>query len=275
MAFDKKIFLVRTGSAVVFGAVVLGSMYFNVWTFFTLFLFITFIALREFILLIEAIFNTTFENIEKLFFVISGLCFYVFVSLYHMHQNENTITAQTHLFSFYFLGISIGFATVLFFRKNKNLRNLLLGISYISCGFALFVQIRHADFMLPFLLLFCIWANDTFAYLVGSFFGRTKIFPSISPNKTWEGTLFGILMTVILGIVLAKFNSEISYTKGISFALIAGIVGTFGDAAESQLKRWANVKDSGQLMPGHGGALDRFDSLLFAAPVAFLVNMFL
>ena len=102
MAFDKKTFLVRTGSAVVFGAVVLGSMYFNVWTFFTLFLFITFIVLREFILLIEAIFNTTFENIEKLFFVISGLSFYIFVSLYHMHQNENAITAQTHLFSFYF-----------------------------------------------------------------------------------------------------------------------------------------------------------------------------
>ncbi len=275
MAFDKKTFSIRTSSALVFAAVVLGCMYFNVWTFFTLFLFITFIALREFILLIESIYKTIFENIEKLFFIISGLCFYVFVSLYHMHQNENAISVQTHLFSFYFLGISIGFATMLFFRKNKNLRYLLLGISYISCGFALFVQLRHAALILPFLLLSCIWANDTFAYLGGSFFGRTKIFPTISPNKTWEGTLFGVLMTVFLGIVFSFFIKEISLVKGILFALSAGIMGTFGDAAESQLKRWANVKDSGQLMPGHGGALDRFDSLLFAAPVAFLVNMFL
>jgi phosphatidate cytidylyltransferase len=121
-------------------------------------------------------------------------------------------------------------------------------------------------------VIFSIWINDTMAYIVGSFIGKTP-FSSISPKKTWEGTIGGALLCVVviasLGYSL-KITSFIHWYHWAIIALLCAVFGTLGDLLESKLKRMAGVKDSGQIMPGHGGFLDRFDSLLIATPVVWL-----
>ncbi|HYC27222.1 MAG TPA: phosphatidate cytidylyltransferase, partial [Chitinophagaceae bacterium] len=118
--------------------------------------------------------------------------------------------------------------------------------------------------LLPLLVIFSLWINDTMAYIVGSFIGRTPL-SSISPKKTWEGTIGGIILTVIVMSVFSYFTQSITVVDAAVIAAIAAITGTYGDLFESKLKRMAGVKDSGSIMPGHGGFLDRFDSLFFAS----------
>jgi phosphatidate cytidylyltransferase len=123
------------------------------------------------------------------------------------------------------------------------------------------------------MVILSLWINDTMAYLAGSFIGRTPLTP-ISPKKTWEGTIAGILLSIlIMGLIGWLVNSETdweSISQWMIIAAISSISGTFGDLLESKFKRIAQVKDSGDILPGHGGFLDRFDSLLLAGPLVWL-----
>ena len=122
------------------------------------------------------------------------------------------------------------------------------------------------------LIIFSIWINDTMAYIVGSLIGKTPL-SKISPKKTWEGTTGGIILSVI---VITLFLQPLLYWKYLlGISLISALAGTFGDLLESKLKRMAGVKDSGSIMPGHGGFLDRFDSLILATPFVWLYVTFL
>jgi phosphatidate cytidylyltransferase len=118
-------------------------------------------------------------------------------------------------------------------------------------------------------MIFFIWINDTGAYLVGSFIGKHKLYEKISPNKTWEGTLGGAVLAMGLSYVVYLIFPQLAYIHWFIISIIVSVFGTFGDLVESMLKRMAGVKDSGKLMPGHGGVLDRFDSLFFATPFVF------
>ncbi len=143
------------------------------------------------------------------------------------------------------------------------------GIVYIVLPMLLLTGMRNQSLLLPLGLIVLIWINDTMAYIVGSFIGKMP-FSEISPKKTWEGTIGGVVLT--MGVA-AAFGFTTHYFNPIHWmmlALCAGIAGTAGDLLESKLKRMAGVKDSGALMPGHGGAMDRFDSLLVATPFAFV-----
>ena len=124
------------------------------------------------------------------------------------------------------------------------------------------------EILLGFFIL--VWASDTGAYLAGSAFGRTKLFERISPKKTVEGSVGGLLLTMAIAYLLSNFIQQISVLDWIVIAILVVIFGTYGDLFESLLKRKAEIKDSGKLIPGHGGMLDRFDSILFAAPVVFV-----
>ncbi len=118
-----------------------------------------------------------------------------------------------------------------------------------------------------------IWTNDTFAYIVGKSIGKHKLFERISPKKTIEGFVGGVLFAVLAGILISKYYIEGSKTNlyiWIGFAIIVGVFGTIGDLVESKFKRIAEVKDSGKIMPGHGGILDRLDSVIFVSPFIFL-----
>lgn len=123
----------------------------------------------------------------------------------------------------------------------------------------------------PFLL---VWFNDTFAYLFGSQFGKHKLFPRISPKKSWEGAIGGGLTTIAAGLVLAPYIDGLTIIDAASISLIVVLFGSFGDLIESMFKRSIEVKDSGKIMPGHGGMLDRLDSILFALPAIFVYLWF-
>ena len=121
-------------------------------------------------------------------------------------------------------------------------------------------------------IIVLIWANDTFAYLVGKNFGKIKLFPSVSPKKTIEGFIGGVIFTSIASVVLSKFyiESTILYIW-VVIGFIVSIFSTLGDLIQSKFKRIAGVKDSGKIMPGHGGVLDRLDSIIFVVP---FINLF-
>jgi len=123
---------------------------------------------------------------------------------------------------------------------------------------------------LPLGFMIILWSNDTGAYLAGRSFGKRKLFERISPNKTWEGFVGGLLFAAIVALNLHQYFGSISKTHWICIALIISIFGTLGDLVESMLKRSLNVKDSGNILPGHGGLLDRFDGLLLSAPLVYL-----
>ncbi len=157
-----------------------------------------------------------------------------------------------------------------------NVGRALTGIFYIAMPIALANLIVYAPNAFHpnriFGLLWLIWTNDTVAYLVGSRIGKTKLFERISPGKTWEGTLGGVVGTVGMAWGLAVlFPTDFSVNQWLAIGAVVAVFGTLGDLVESMLKRSLGVKDSGTLLPGHGGLLDRFDSFLFVLPFVWLV----
>jgi len=174
----------------------------------------------------------------------------------------------------------------------KNVKTSALGLLYISLSCSLMINLRsgwpfigdfsdallqplnittarYTGFLVPLIIIATIWINDTMAYIVGSLIGKTPL-TAISPKKTWEGTIGGILLSVTVVTLYAVFVIQSSWQHYLAISAISAIAGTFGDLLESKIKRMAGVKDSGSLMPGHGGFLDRFDSLLVAVPFVWL-----
>lgn len=148
-----------------------------------------------------------------------------------------------------------------------------LGIVYVVLPFLSFFSLGFLvggyDYRIPLGFMLILWGNDTGAYLVGRFFGKQLLFERISPKKTWEGLIGGILLALVVSLLLAHYFTTLSVWQWIGMAWLISIFGTFGDLVESMLKRSRQVKDSGAILPGHGGLLDRFDGLLLAAPVVF------
>jgi len=131
------------------------------------------------------------------------------------------------------------------------------------------------DAKLLMMLFALVWVNDAGAFFVGSALGKRKLAPKISPNKSWEGSLGGFAATMILGVCLGLFGETFSVGQGLLAGALMGIVGPVGDLVESAMKRGAGLKDSGVLLPGHGGVLDRIDSVIFCAPVLYYLLLLL
>jgi phosphatidate cytidylyltransferase len=177
--------------------------------------------------------------------------------------------------------ISILFIFPLFFtlilaelwRKKEhplvNISVLVFGIIYIVIPFFLTIDLnlRNTSYLPSVVGMYLlIWTNDTFAYFTGRFIGKTKLFERISPKKTWEGTLGGIVFTLLLGYIIGAFINRGEELFWIISAIIIAPCAIYGDLLESLFKRSLNIKDSGNILPGHGGILDRFDAALFAIP---------
>jgi phosphatidate cytidylyltransferase len=151
------------------------------------------------------------------------------------------------------------------------------GACYIPLPLALLLLLRSAPGGMTWIFLLCavIFAGDTAALYAGTLWGRHKLCPAISPGKTVEGALAGLSANLAVGMAgKAFFLPEVGWMAALAFAATVGLAGQVGDLFESELKRASNVKDSGGLLPGHGGVLDRIDALLFAAPVAYVFRMF-
>jgi phosphatidate cytidylyltransferase len=238
MAFNIATFKTRALTAIIFVAVMLTGLLWNFWSFLILFTVIHFGCWYELVKLMKKIYGEKY-----LPYCLLGLIYITIPILALFHSGIEINNLQLNLNGAHFT------------------RPAWIGISFNS--------------LIPCSIIFAIWINDTMAYLVGSFIGKTP-FSKISPKKTWEGTIGGALLCIVLITIIAHFSHLLSIKDAAIIAALCAIFGTIGDLFESKLKRMANVKDSGAIMPGHGGFLDRFDSLLFAAPIVWVyVKLFM
>lgn len=148
-------------------------------------------------------------------------------------------------------------------------------VAYLAVPFAYAAWLTAVDPWLFIGFMLLLWTNDTGAYLVGKAIGRHKLMPKVSPGKTWEGFVGGVVLTMALAFPISGLSAALSLHGWLIAAGAIAVAGTIGDLWESALKRKAGVKDSGRIMPGHGGALDRFDGYLLAAPVMMMVVLLL
>lgn len=175
--------------------------------------------------------------------------------------------------------IFLFFIAELYRTKPNSILNItfsIFPIAYVSIPFAILIFLMNPlvtgdqpHWHLLFSFFFILWSNDTFAYLVGITMGKHKLSEKISPKKTWEGVIGGILFGLLAAFIISIFFKELTLWQWMLAALSINISGIFGDLSESLLKRHFQVKDSGNIFPGHGGILDRFDSVIFSAPVLF------
>ncbi len=287
MTFNWQIFKTRTITAAVFAAVMLAGLLINHWTFFILFSIIHFGCWIEYQRLVGLIDKSYGEitPFHKYGVMIAGWC----IMLYFTNDAYDLFGLKLHELGWW-TGLIFVFLlpiTELLFTKNIRLKNIgysVLGLLYISLSWGLMIWFRKDFFItegnvfdhhppwhrivIPCIIIFSIWINDTMAYLIGSLIGKTPL-TKISPKKTWEGTIGGAALAIIIS-ALISWGYSFDVKTIVIISAVSAIAGIFGDLLESKLKRMANVKDSGNLMPGHGGFLDRFDSLLLAIPFVWL-----
>ena len=290
MAFNWKTFQTRTLTAIIFAALMLTGLLWNQWSFLILFSIIHFGCWWEYLDLLEKIHHTTYNRYIRLGFILLGYGLMLWFCDNSFQINNYRLKEN------FSLPVSIAGFVVLIFGifQAKRINGKAFGVAasgliYISLSWGLMVDLyREIDislhdyrlivggFAIPLIIILSIWINDTMAYVVGSFIGKTPL-SKVSPKKTWEGTIGGIVLSAgVSGLIsYFVFRSWVEVIFIMILAAIASIIGTFGDLFESKLKRMAAVKDSGNIMPGHGGFLDRFDSLLLAIPAVWLFVYFL
>lgn len=269
MALDIPTFFKRLGSAIVFSAVMMGGLLWNEWAFAALLSIIMLLCIREFFILIPKIFKLPKASNSFVFsFCLVALLALALVFTGLFYPDSVWIIKLL-------MAVISGFVGVLLLKsllqKQENLFSFAtaaMAVLYICISLFMLLYLRYLSLCIPLALILMIWMNDTMAYLVGSFIGKTP-FSKISPKKTWEGTLGGVFLTLLSAAIWGYYSPYYHIADWMVLALCASIAGTAGDLFESKLKRLADVKDSGTMMPGHGGALDRFDSLLITTPFAF------
>lgn len=307
MALNWSVFKTRATTAVFFVAVMLLGVLWNQWSFLLLFSIIHFGCWWEWLRLGEKIHRTVFHIYTKLGFMLAGyglmlwFCnpFIYQVSGFGLKDNLSLPVSAA-----WFILLLIG----IYQRNPVNVKAFAMSVGgwiYISLGWALMIDLaaisaslfqpigpgihlRPFDYdkvLIPCVIIVSVWVNDTMAYIVGSLIGKTPLSP-ISPKKTWEGTIGGIVLCIIaVGLLFSAVSTEsvvpgyhtfIEKKTWFIIAGIAAITGTFGDLFKSKFKRMAGVKDSGTFLPGHGGFLDRFDSMLMATTFVWVyVKLFI
>ena len=263
--------LKRSLTGIAYIATMLGGIIIHPYVFAPVFAIILFFTQSEFYKITE---QAKFAP-QKKFGLILGLLLFILFFLTATNIIPQPFILLSIMFMFF---VFIG---ELFREKSDALKNgtiTLLGLIYVALPFSLmnfivFTQTSGGSNFYPWVLvgiLFIIWIYDSMAYVSGTLLGKHKIASKISPAKSWEGLIGGTIFAVIMGIVNAVLFQEIDMFNWIVIALITVIFGTIGDFFESKIKREIGIKDSGNILPGHGGLLDRFDSLLFAIPAIFV-----
>ena len=263
--------IVRTVTGFFFIASIIGSILLGHGWFSALFFVITLATLVEFFRLIK---QRSGVEVQLITGTIAGVLIYLLASL-----------AAMQIIALKYLVISLLLPLILFlnelFRKKEtpflNVSVTIVGIIYIAIPFSalnfilnpgLVVEEYHPANLIVFFVI--LWTYDTFAYLTGMMLGRHRLLERVSPKKSWEGAAGGFLFGLLAAWIVALIMHRIDFAILAGEALIIMFFGTFGDLVESLLKRSLNVKDSGNILPGHGGMLDRFDAVLFAAPAVLI-----
>lgn len=284
MALNLKTFTTRTLTAAVFVAVLLSCLCFNYVSFSALFLLVSVWGLYEFYQLAEKLGAKPYKTIG----LITGAL--IFCQAIVANSVFSIQYPTSKLISICLAFLFIIFIVALFDTKANTLLNIaytITGIIYAVIPFTLLLRIAFSDstfissnsnafqtiapynfhYILGIILL--IWISDVGAYMVGSFIGKHKLYERISPGKTWEGSLGATVLTIACSYIISIWYPELALKHWVIISILVCVFGTMGDLVESMLKRQAGVKDSGKIMPGHGGILDRFDSLLFVSPFVY------
>ncbi len=264
----------RASTAVIFVLVMIGGLFGGRLSFIFLFAIITALCLWEYLSMVLNRY-TRRDFTRMLLGVGFGLTPFVLASILTMSpvkSNDQFVIFTSILF---FPFIFLAFIYELFTRSANPFQNvgfIVLGMVYIGAPFALlgFIAFEGEKFnsWIVFGLLLLTWMNDTGAYLIGSQFGKHPLHPRISPKKTWEGTIGGVVVTFLIAWGFCAVSGELRLQDWMVLALLVSVFGSMGDLVESMLKRSVGVKDSGSLLPGHGGVLDRFDAFIFLLPFA-------
>lgn len=259
----------RVITAIFFVLIMLGGVYVSPFTFILLFGIIAGICLWEFY---------SIANVEgllrRILSITLGMTTYTVVAIFQLTTIDAEVGSLVALLLLFFPLIFLFFLYEMSTASEKPFQNIAattMGIVYIGIPFTLLEWIALDAGYRPNLvcgLLLLTWTNDTSAYLVGSRIGKTPLLPRISPKKTWEGTLSGAFFTLLTGVGLGFLFPELRFFEWLILAMIVLVFGSLGDLVESMLKRSVQIKDSGTLLPGHGGLLDRFDAFIFFLPFA-------
>jgi phosphatidate cytidylyltransferase len=299
MAFNLATFRTRALTAVVFVVVMLVGLLYNQWSFLTLFSIIHFGCWIEYQKLVGLI-DKDYQQIgplHKYGVIILGWGLMLWMTSDSFHFGNTSVAFIG--WSLLWVGLIAFIVSEMILAKKINPKlwaHSLLGLVYISLSWGLMMRLYGMEmptnngkivlifagggdpgyfaWTIPVLFIASIWINDTMAYVVGSFIGKTPL-SSISPKKTWEGTIGGAILAVLAVSLIGYYAWDFPLAKLLIISVTGVVAGTFGDLFESKLKRLAGVKDSGQIMPGHGGFLDRFDSLLVATTVLWIVFYFM
>lgn len=255
----------RLITSIFFVAAIVGLTLYNQFTFLCLLMLIGTGALYEYYRIVFAGKN----GFMQIAFIGIGVA--TIGSKYWLHNRDFGIFGMVILFSLTGIGVLLSKE-----RTWKHIGYLVCGLFYVALPLALFYNSGFTNSgapgnveafkpVLALNLFILIWCSDTFAYLCGRAFGKHKLFESVSPKKTWEGFIGGGLLTIGFSFLLAWFY-DIPYGLNVVVALCTVVFGSLGDLVQSMLKREFDVKDSGTILPGHGGVLDRFDALLISLP---------
>ena len=265
----------RTLTGAVFVIIIIGSILLSVYSFMTVFLLVTVLGLLEFYKLSSA---DTMKPQR-----ITGILFGAFMFLSIAFYAHNLVP-----FAIVLINIPLLMSLFIFelYRKKEfpfnNVAITILGILYIALPMALLnflfspFQLK-GEFNTHILVAFftLTWMADTAAYLVGMAIGKHQLFERISPKKSWEGAIGGLVFGIVAAYILSLFYRDLLFYQWAIISVIITIVGGYGDLVESMFKRSIHIKDSGSILPGHGGILDRFDCVFFTAPFVFIYITFL
>ncbi|MEM6686345.1 MAG: phosphatidate cytidylyltransferase [Bacteroidota bacterium] len=263
-----KEFLTRSLTGLIFVTLLIASVYYSQSAIFAVFTIFGLVCMYEFSKLIYL------QGFAQYFILLVILTVFVF---WKQVQPDLKIQEATLILLVFSIFVSLFLIRDLFSKRilpQTEFKKYLLVTFYMSSSFAFLLLIPNAtEHYEPYIILgsfILVWVNDSFAYLTGKNFGKQKLFERISPKKTVEGFLGGLLFSCIASYFIAKFTGTLSFSSWLILAVIISSIGTIGDLIQSKFKRQANVKDSGSIMPGHGGIFDRLDSMLFSAPFIYL-----
>jgi phosphatidate cytidylyltransferase len=242
------------------------------WSFFILVFVINFLCLLEFYELVLP----DKSWIEKYLGIIAGSLIYIMFAM--IFSADLSLAWYYHLIPVFL----IIFIIKLFENTHNEFSTLafqLLGLMYITLPLVMltkmgFLNTLDYSYGLPMGFFLLLWTSDTGAYLAGRSMGKTKLFERVSPKKTWEGSLGGLLLTLLVAYFLHNMFDDVNLRDWLIIGTLVVVFGTFGDLFESLLKRNLHINDSGTILPGHGGVLDRFDGLFLAVPAVFFYLLF-
>ncbi|MFA8299336.1 MAG: phosphatidate cytidylyltransferase [Hyphomicrobiales bacterium] len=256
----------RTITGIVFAILVIGAIIWNPFILALLMAIFTFIGSKEYVMLLKN--KQIYHKLTP--FICSSLIIYIISAFVGLNLLSSSYLFIIPIIAFLYVLISLFNPHA---RPFEEIGSAIFGFLYVPIPFSM--MIWAIDFhpssgsmnfytLLGFFII--LWMNDTFAYLTGSLIGKHKLFPRISPKKTWEGSIGGAVFGLLFAVGIYFTTNTLTIQSWLIIGLLTVILGSLGDLVESMLKRNANVKDSGAILPGHGGVLDRFDAALFSIP---------